>query len=211
MPSEDRIPVRQGSPLKGNSDMNTELTFNDQAIVPFDNGDGKIWFTTEALAALLGYANAGKVSNIYIRHKDEFTESMTMMTKVRMDGINNSLREVGVRLFSPRGAHLIGMVSRTKIAKDLRIWLLNLAEKESGIELGQLPVSELACLTGQKLHDAIAVFDQKSFTLRGQRGSGLMAQRKRDIKRVKEATRLALSLTQMVIPDLGEFALEETI
>jgi len=37
-----------------------------------------------------------------------------------------------------------------------------------------------------------------------------MAQRKRDIKRVKEATHLALTLTQMVIPDLGEFSLEET-
>ncbi|UKY36455.1 hypothetical protein [Pantoea dispersa] len=105
-----------------------------------------------------------------------------MMTKVRMDGINISLREVEVRLFSPRGAHLVGMVARTKIAKDLRIWLLNLAEKESGIELGQLPVNELASLTGQKLHDAIVVFNQKSFTLRGQRGSRLMAQRKRDIK-----------------------------
>ncbi len=32
-----------------------------------------------------------------------------------------------------------------------------------------------------------------------------MAQRKRDIKRVKEATALALKLTQLTIPDLGDF------
>lgn len=113
-----------------------ELKFHDQVVIPFDNGDGKIWFTMETLADLLGYANAGKVSNIYNRHKDEFTDSMTMVTKVRMNGINNSLREVDVRLFSPRGAHLIGMLSRTKIAKELRIWLLDLAEQEASVPQG---------------------------------------------------------------------------
>ncbi|MGJ0194565.1 BRO family protein [Pantoea sp. RRHST58] len=190
--------------------MNTQLIFKEHAIVPFDNGDGKVWFTTEHIAELLGYNDPKHVNKIYQRHKDEFTDSMT--TKVTVSDKSNTygVLQSDLRLFSPRGAHLIGMVSRTKVAKELRIWLLNLAEKESGIELGQLPVTELASLTGQKLHDAIAGFDQKSFALRGQRGSGLMAQRKRDIKRVKEATRLALSLTQMVIPDLGEFSLEET-
>lgn len=59
-----------------------------------------------------------------------------MVTKVRMNGINNSLREVDVRLFSPRGAHLIGMLSRTKIAKELRIWLLDLAEQENSAPQG---------------------------------------------------------------------------
>ncbi|MHC6129146.1 BRO family protein [Serratia marcescens] len=113
-----------------------ELKFHDQVVIPFDNGDGKIWFTMETLADLLGYANAGKISNIYNRHKDEFTNSMTMVTKVRMNGINNSLREVDVRLFSPRGAHLIGMLSRTKIAKELRIWLLDLAEQENSAPQG---------------------------------------------------------------------------
>jgi len=155
-------------------------------------------------------ASTGEVSNINDHHKDAFTKSMTCILKVRKSRVNNSLRDMSVRLFSPRDAHLIGMVSRTKVAKDLRIWLLNLTEKESGIKLGRLSASELASLTGQKLHHAIAGFDQKSFALRGQRGSGLMAQRKRDIRRVKEATHLALTLTQMVIPDLGEFSLEET-
>ncbi len=79
--------------------MGSELTFQDRTVVPFDNGDGKIWFTTDALADLLGYANANKVSNIYNRHKDEFTDSMTTVTKVRKDGINNSLREVEMRIF----------------------------------------------------------------------------------------------------------------
>ncbi|HBX8001979.1 TPA: hypothetical protein MIH07_13065 [Klebsiella pneumoniae] len=133
--------------------MTTSLTFKEHAVVPFENGDGKIWFTTDALADLLGYANANKVSNIFKRHEDEFTESMTIVTKVRKDGINNSLREVDVRLFSPRGAHLIGMVSRTKVAKDLRIWMLDLAEKESGVKVGSLDVNCLTSLAGQQIHD----------------------------------------------------------
>ncbi|WP_063256134.1 BRO-N domain-containing protein [Enterobacter hormaechei] len=186
--------------------MGSELTFQDRTVVPFDNGDGKIWFTTDALADLLGYANANKVSNIYNRHKDEFTDSMTTVTKVRKDGINNSLREVEMRIFSPRGAHLIGMVSRTKVAKDLRIWMLDLVEKESGIQIAPLNVSGLAKLTGQQIHDQIASFDDLSFKHRGQKGSGLLAQRKKDKKRVKEATLLALQLTQFSIPDLGEFS-----
>jgi len=113
-----------------------ELKFHDQVVIPFDNGDGKIWFTAEQLAKLLGYANKDKVLNLYYRHQDEFTESMTTIAKVRVDGINNSLRDVATRLFSLRGAHLIGMLSRTKIAKELRIWLLDLAEQEASAPQG---------------------------------------------------------------------------
>lgn len=113
-----------------------ELKFHDQVVIPFDNGDGKIWFTAEQLAELLGYAGVKQVNKIFNRHKDEFTDSMTTIAKVTVDGINNSLRDVDTRLFSLRGAHLIGMLSRTKIAKELRIWLLDLAEQESSTPQG---------------------------------------------------------------------------
>ncbi|QJU39038.1 BRO family protein [Serratia marcescens] len=185
--------------------MTNQLTFKEHTVTAFDNGDGKIWFTAEVLAELLGYKDVKQVNKIFNRHKDEFTGSMTVLTKVTMNGINNSLREVDTRLFSPRGAHLIGMVSRTKVAKDLRHWMLDLAEKESGVSLGALDVNSLAQLSGQQLHDAITDFDKKSFEQRGRKGSGLMAQRKRDIKKIKEATALALSLTQFSICDLGAF------
>lgn len=185
--------------------MKHELTFKDHAVVPFDNGDGKIWFTTEALAGLLGYADAKKVSNIYNRHKDEFTESMSTLAKVRKCNENNELLYTQNRLFSPRGAHLIGMISRTKVAKELRIWLLDLAERESGVAVGSLDVNHLTDMAGQQIHDAIIKFDKLSFENRGQKGSGLMAQRKRDIKKIREATRLALQLTQFSICDLGDF------
>lgn len=185
--------------------MKSELTFQEQTITTYDNGDSRIWFTGEQISALLGYADEKQVNKIFQRHKDEFTDSMTTLTKVTMNGINNSLREIDVRLFSPRGAHLIGMVSRTKVAKDLRRWMLDLVEKESGVEIVPLDVNELLQMTGQQIHNQIAAFDGLSFKHRGQKGSGLLAQRKRDIKRVREATKLALQLTQIAIPDLGDF------
>jgi hypothetical protein len=183
-----------------------ELTFNNHAIAPHKIGDGKIWFTADHLAELLEYKSVKQVNKIYQRHKDEFSESMTTKVTNSDKSMSYGALQSEIRLFSPRGAHLIGMMSRTKVAKDLRIWLLDLAEKESGAEVGQLTVNDLAQLSGQRLQDAIADFDKKSFTFRGQKGSGLMAQRKRDIKRIKEATALALKLTQFAIPDLGDFS-----
>lgn len=113
-----------------------ELKFHDQVVIPFDNGDGKIWFTAEQLAKLLGYADVKQVNKIFQRHKEEFTESMTTLAKVTVSNKNNELEYVQIRLFSLRGAHLIGMLSRTKIARELRIWLLDLAEQESSAPQG---------------------------------------------------------------------------
>ncbi|QTL40591.1 Bro-N domain-containing protein [Xenorhabdus budapestensis] len=191
--------------------MSTALTFREHEIVPFDNKDGKIWFTGEQLAGLLGYADMKQVNKIYQRHKDEFTDTMTTVVKVTASDKSMTYGELSsdVRLFSSRGAHLIGMMSRTKVAKELRKWLLDLIEKESNIDIGTLDVTAIAQLTGQKMHDLIAAFDKASFQHRGQKGSGLMAQRKRDIKRIKDATKLALELTQFSIPDLGDFPDEE--
>lgn len=110
-----------------------ELKFHDQVVIPHDNGDGKIWFTADTLAGLLGYVDKDKVLNLFYRHEDEFSPSMTTVAKVRVNGINNSLREIDTRLFSPRGAHLIGMFARTKVAKELRVWLLDLVEKEGSV------------------------------------------------------------------------------
>ncbi|EIC4353500.1 Bro-N domain-containing protein [Salmonella enterica] len=182
-----------------------ELIFKEQAVGLFNNRDGKIWFTAETLADLLGYADARKVLNIYNRRKDEFTDSMTMVSKVRTNGINNSLREVDVRLFSLRGAHLIGMFARTKIAKELRHWLLDLADQESGVDIGTLELEDIRSLPGEQIHHRIAEFNQKSLAFRGQPGSKNMTQRRRDLKKIREATVLAIELTQLQICDMGDF------
>lgn len=184
-----------------------ELKFHEQVVIPFDNGDGKIWFTMETLADLLGYANAGKVSNIYNRHKDEFTDSMTMVTKVRMNGINNSLREVDVRLFSPRGAHLIGMLSRTRIAKELRIWLLDLAEQETqpqALDLANLSFASLKDFSVKQITDFLVKAEEYSKRENGTKGSMKMHRRKKEKKAIENADRAA---KQFIFFTLGlEFA-----
>lgn len=185
--------------------MNKSLVFNGHHVTPVDNNDGKTWFTAEQLAELLEYKDVKQVNKIYQRHADEFTETMTAKVTVsgKSTGYDNLTKDI--RLFSLRGAYLVGMFSRTAVAKELRIWLLDLAEKESNIDVGAIDINKFAQLTGQTMHDLIASFDKASFKHRGQKGSGLMTQRKRDIKKVKEATMLALKLTQFAIADMGDF------
>ncbi|MGL9735564.1 MAG: hypothetical protein ACR5LF_07630 [Symbiopectobacterium sp.] len=129
------------------------LTFKNHSVIPYDNGYRKIWFTGDQLADLLGYADSKKVSNIYNRHKDEFTESMTNILKVMNYIENNEIQYAKVRAFSVRGAHLVGILSRTKVTKDFWIWLLDLVEKEFGVEIWVLDVQGLTLLAGQNLGD----------------------------------------------------------
>jgi prophage antirepressor-like protein len=110
-----------------------ELKFHDQVVIPYDNGDGKIWFTAKQAAELLGYAQVKAITNLYHRNKDEFTEGMSKVINVMTNGINNNLRRKKVRVFSPRGLHLLGFLADTQVAKEVRKWALDLIEKESSV------------------------------------------------------------------------------
>ncbi|OKO99692.1 hypothetical protein [Xenorhabdus eapokensis] len=61
--------------------MSKALVFKEREVIPFDNGDGKIWFTASSLASLLEYADDKSVNKIYSRNKDEFTEEMSRVVK----------------------------------------------------------------------------------------------------------------------------------
>ncbi|UIA93284.1 hypothetical protein LU632_07030 [Erwinia tracheiphila] len=78
------------------------------------------------------YSNVRAVSGIYNRHQDEFTDSMSLVLKLNTNGINNSLRKKSVRVFSLRGAHLVGMMSDTPVAKEFRRWVLDILDSEAG-------------------------------------------------------------------------------
>ncbi|MDC9591729.1 BRO family protein [Xenorhabdus sp. XENO-10] len=176
--------------------MSKALVFKEREVIPFDNGDGKIWFTAETLADLLGYTNSNKVLNLYKRHKDEFTESMTTLTKVRMNGINNSLREVSARLFSLRGAHLIGMLSRTKVAKALRRWLLDLADKENNAYIPSVGY------TIQQMQNIVAKARKASDEDSSDAGRRLR-KRQDDLMTLDKAERLIDDLGQMALGLVG--------
>lgn len=117
-----------------NSLQNTELTFHNVALVPAPVADG-IWLTSSDIAKALGYASSKSVSTIYSRNSDEFTSSMSMVIKMKTNGINNHLREKSVRVFSLRGCHLIAMFATTDMAKEFRRWVLDILDREVAIHI----------------------------------------------------------------------------
>lgn len=110
--------------------MPNQLVFKSHTLEAIDH-EGKLWFTAATLAAALEYARSDQVTRIYSRNADEFTPCMSLTVKMTFNGLNNSLREKAVRVFSLRGAHLIAMFASTPVAKEFRRWVLDLIEKES--------------------------------------------------------------------------------
>ena len=104
---------------------NNQLAFHDTqfSVVTHNN---KIWLSAPELAKALQYKHDHSVSQIYNRNADEFTADMSETLKLSVSG--NLMKEV--RVFSLRGAHLIAMFSKTKVAKEFRKWVLDVLDKE---------------------------------------------------------------------------------
>lgn len=103
-----------------------ELMFQNQTIRLIDK-DGKKWASAADIARALGYARADKVTRIYDRHKAEFSASMTQIVETpTLGGSGNLVTQT--RVFSLRGAHLIGMFARTSRAQEFRRWVLDILE-----------------------------------------------------------------------------------
>lgn len=118
---------------EGNIDMNivakSDFNFHGITLNPVENVTG-VWLTSADIAKALGYASSKSVSTIYSRNSDEFTSSMSMVIKMKTNGINNNLREKSVRVFSLRGCHLIAMFATTDKAKEFRRWVLDILDRE---------------------------------------------------------------------------------
>lgn len=117
----------------GNIDMNivakTDFDFHGIQLKPVEQMND-IWLTSSDIAKALGYASSKSVSTIYSRNADEFTAGMSMVIKMKTNGINNNLREKSVRVFSLRGCHLIAMFATTSVAKEFRRWVLDILDRE---------------------------------------------------------------------------------
>ncbi|WP_233115197.1 BRO-N domain-containing protein [Aggregatibacter actinomycetemcomitans] len=104
----------------------TILTFQSTTLSAIHQNN-QIWLTVTEIGKALGYSDPFKsVKNIYDRHADEFTPQMTALIDMRTNG---GIQKV--RIFSLRGAHLIGMLSHTKVAKDFRRWVLDILDREA--------------------------------------------------------------------------------
>lgn len=155
-----------------------ELTFATLTIQTIDR-DGERWLTiSDIAAALYPYENKGgsqseapfekRVRNLYARHAEEFSESMTALIEVQTAGGMQK-----TRVFSLRGAHLLGMFARSKRAKAFRRWVLDIIEQHR---------HEAGILTTE-YHQALAALAlaQETASLHG-RGLNLWRQRKTDLR-----------------------------
>lgn len=102
--------------------MTTQLAFHNTHFDIVDR-NGQPWLRSPQIAEALGYSQANRVSDVYSRHADEFTDSMTAVIKLPSSG-----GEQDTRIFSLRGAHLLAMLSRTKVAKEFRRWVLDVLD-----------------------------------------------------------------------------------
>ncbi len=102
------------------------LTFHKTTFHPITR-DGHPWLTASEIAAALGYSSDDAISRIYRRRAGEFTAAMSETVKLTASG--NLQKEV--RIFSLRGAHLLGMFARTERAAEFRRWVLDILERET--------------------------------------------------------------------------------
>ena len=107
----------------------SDYNFQGFAFNPVTEG-GTIWFTSTELAKALGYKKTDAISQIYARNADEFSDSMSLTLNMKVNGINNSLRNKSVRVYSLRGAHLVAMFASTPKAKEFRRWVLDILDRE---------------------------------------------------------------------------------
>lgn len=103
---------------------NNELTFQNINFAYMEVA-GQIWLTAAQVGEALGYSDDKAIHRLYRKHADEFTANMTGVVKVATPGgVQDS------RVFSLRGAHLMGMFSRTPVAKEFRRWVLDVLDRE---------------------------------------------------------------------------------
>lgn len=82
------------------------------------------WLRGQQVADALGYKNPRQaIDDLYSRNNDEFTDEMTKVVDLQTAGGVQP-----VRIFSPRGCYLLGMMARTEKAKAFRVWALDVLE-----------------------------------------------------------------------------------
>ncbi len=120
---------------------NNQLTFHSTTFSYMEMA-GQIWLTAAEVGQALDYADDKAIHRIFNRHSDEFTTQMTGVVRATTPG---GMQDV--RVFSLRGAHLIGMFARTAKAKEFRRWILDVLDSQ----ISTFPVPEKRQFTDEEL------------------------------------------------------------
>lgn len=118
------------------------LNQSDTAILAFENIEFDVvdihnvpWLRAPQIEGALGYEKRDAVGQLYARNADEFSAEMTQVVELTTAGGRQP-----VRIFSPRGCYLLGMLARTELAKAFRRWVLDVLE-------GRQPARKVGTLT----------------------------------------------------------------
>lgn len=112
------------------------LSFHDVKLNPVMYSGDQIWLRSSEIAEALGYKQSDAVTKLFNRNADEFTDNMTQVID------NPQTPNLGVRIFTLRGCHLIAMFARTAVAKEFRKWVLDLLDREVTNQLHATTVLE---------------------------------------------------------------------
>ena len=103
--------------------MDLILTFETTTFDVVD-WQGRPWLRAGQIARALGYKDTDSdVGRLYSRNAKEFDATMTEVIDLPTAGGVQP-----VRIFSLRGAHLLGMLARTERAAAFRSWVLDVLE-----------------------------------------------------------------------------------
>lgn len=90
--------------------------------------DGQPWLQASDIGRALGYQRPDSITKIYERNAAEFCGRMTCTVKLTVHGWGKSKASAPVRIFSPRGCHLLAMLAKTDRAAKFRRWVLDVLE-----------------------------------------------------------------------------------
>lgn len=91
-----------------------------------------------AVAGALGYNREDRVGDLFARNESEFTPDMTQLLELPTAGGVQP-----VRVFSLRGAHLLGILARTERAAAFRRWVLDVLEgREDPQQTGRMSYAQ---------------------------------------------------------------------
>lgn len=122
-----------------------QSTTTSSAVLVFENVEFDVvdvhsvpWLRGPQIAGALGYNRDDRLADLYARNADEFTAEMTQLVELDTAGGRQQ-----VRIFSPRGCYLLGMLARTERAKAFRAWVLDVLEgRLVPQQTGRLTVSQ---------------------------------------------------------------------
>lgn len=119
------------------------------------------WLRGQQISVALGYSRADQANDLYTRNADEFTDEMTQVIDLTTAGGVQP-----VRIFSPRGCYLLGMLARTEKAKAFRAWALDVLE-------GRIAPLDIRPMTVPQRFAAMKMFDRTLSRLQKETAAGM--------------------------------------